>query len=555
LTLLANKDLEMMQDLLHAPGYPEVDEEVSSQALEFWNQLIEYVEELIAEYGQDEDMIELGKAHTLRMVQQLCVKVRSPSQEQWQEELDTDQRRAFRDFRVDCKDTIQSAYRILGNQLFQMFAEMCLQHISSQNWFDLESCLFCLTAIGSTDESNDQVLKALFEIILDKFMTTEGVEERTLRTATDLIGVSIPFFRRNPQLLPIALSFLFNCLQNASKPDDAARAIHYLCDGCRRQLVTELPIVLQQYDTFISKPTATQFAIEKLSGAVSFLLESLPDLKETVAGTKKLLEYVNGGINRAKHLATIGQVEEGRDLARVSMHCLSSIASALRAPTDIPIDLDGVVAPIHESVLLELKKFQSSVFEIIATVLNVLSDDGEIIEEICNVFKAGFTEPPHFPFHFPPDIVYQFFSITEIVTTNLEAVLRMICTFLRSQDRLPGPPNPAITGIIQHLATLIQCMAHPDVDAEITQSLIEVLERCMPHSISILLHLQPPSQVEEVLNFTILALQLSEPLPKRIAANFWVGLLNFLHMSYINIVYRINSSNCKEVLIKATKFP
>jgi hypothetical protein len=47
-----------MQELLQTPGYPEVDEQVSSQALEFWNQLIEYVEELIQEYGQDDDIIE-----------------------------------------------------------------------------------------------------------------------------------------------------------------------------------------------------------------------------------------------------------------------------------------------------------------------------------------------------------------------------------------------------------------------------------------------------------------------------------------------------------------
>jgi hypothetical protein len=520
----------MMQELLQTPGYPEVDEQVSSQALEFWNQLIEYIEELIQEYGQENtqeyaqvyDTIEYGKGHTLNMVRHICIKVKSPTPQEWQDNLDDDQKKAFRDFRVDCKDTLQSGYRILGNPLFEMFAAMCLEHNSTQNWFQLESALFCLTAIGPTDESNDQFLKTLFQMILETLVSTPGVEQRTLRTATDLIGVSTPFFRRNTNLLPLALNFLFTCLQDTSKPDDAARAIHHLCDTCRRQLVPELPTVLQQYDTFISKPTATQFAIEKLSGAVSFLLQSLPDLEATIIGTRKLLEYVTQGINQAKHLVTTGQIEEGRELARISMHCLSSIANALRAPTDVPIEIDGATTPLNETVLVELRKFQSSVFEIFATVLNVLSDDSEIIEEICSVFKSGFTESVNFPFHFAPDIVYQFFSITQITTTNLEAVLRMTCAFLRSQDRIPGPPDAAIPGILQHLATLIQALGSPSRDAEITQSLIEVLERAIPHWISLLLQLQPSSQVEAVLNFTILALEISEPLPKRSAANFWV---------------------------------
>jgi hypothetical protein len=411
-----------------------------------------------------------------------------------------------------------------------MFAQMCLDYSSAQNWFELESALFCLTAIGPTDESNDDVLRTIFQTILDILVNTHGVEQRTLRTATDLIGVSTPFFRRNFNLLPLALSFLFTCLQETSKPDDAARAIHYLCDTCRRQLSPELSAVLQQYDTFISKPTATQFAIEKLSGAVSFLLQSLPDLEATIAGTRKLLEYVSQGINQAKHLVTTGQVEEGRELARISMHCLSSIASSLRAPTDVPIEIDGTVVPLNENVLMELKRFQSNVFEIIATVLNVLSDDGEIIEEICSVFKSGFTESVNFPFHFAPDIVFQFFCITQITTTNLEAVLRMACAFLRSQDRISGPPDAAIPGIIQHLATLIQALGSPSRDSEITQSLIEVLERAIPNWISLLLQLQPSSQVEAVLNFTILTLEVSEPLPKRSAANFWVRNAKYFYL-------------------------
>jgi hypothetical protein len=208
------------------------------------------------------------------------------------------------------------------------------------------------------------------------------------------------------------------------------------------------------------------------------------------------------------------------------MHCLSSIAVSLRAPADIPIfiDVDNPLDnnQLDEKSITELKTFQSSVFEIIATVLNVLNDDYEIIEEVCNVFKSGFTESRKFPFHFAPDIVYQFLAISNIKTWNIEAILRMTCAFVKSQERVPGPPDPAMTGIIQHIATLIQSLSSPQEDCEITQGLIEVLERLIPHWISLLLQLQPHSQVGAVFDFTILALELSEPLPKRTAVNFWV---------------------------------
>jgi hypothetical protein len=517
----------MMQQLFETPGQPEIHERTSSLALEFWNNFIEYVEELMTEFDEnDRDMIDLGKNHILRLVRQLCIKVKSPTEQEWAT-IEKDYRRAFRDFRMDCKDTIQFAYRILGSHLFQTYVQIGLDATVAGNWYDLEGALFCLVAIGSTDESNDQILQSLLLNVLEKLTSSPGVEQRALRTATDLIGVSTPYFKRHAESLPLALNFLFTCLQGNPKPDDAARAIYHLCDTCREQLSPELPKMLDQYATFLKKPTATQYAIEKLCGAIAFLLQSLPDLTETLAGTKKLIDYVSGGINQAKQLITNGQIDEGRSLARFSMHCLSSIAVSLRAPADIPILID-VDNPqdnnqLDEKSITELKTFQSSVFEIIATVLNVLNDDYEIIEEVCNVFKSGFTESRRFPFHFAPDIVYQFLAISNIKTWNIEAILRMTCAFVKSQERVSGPPDPAMTGIIQHIATLIQSLSSPQEDCEITQGLIEVLERLIPHWISLLLQLQPHSQVGAVFDFTILALELSEPLPKRTAVNFWVG--------------------------------
>jgi len=523
-----------MQELLRCEGHPELEDDVIPRALEFWNNFVECVEDNISE-GTESSWIDYAKEHASRMAQQICNKVKLPSWEVWQG-LSPEERRMLRDFRTDVKDLLQSSYLIIGTSLIEFFVNKAFEATSNPDWHEAESALFCLVGLDASSETkNDQLFSSLFgSQLYTLVLTDEDPSQITRRTAIDLLGQSTKVFKRNPQYLPAALNFLFPSLQHPKTSDQASRSIFSLCSTCRKELVPELNTFLTQYELFISLPTANEFVVERVSGAIGVLLQALPSLSQTISGVETLLKYVAAGLVSAKSLLTTAdtaQVGEGQSIATKSMRCLSSIAKSLQAPVDEDnvVDLEAEEVLIDENTKQELDALQLHIFEILSMALEILGDDGDIIDDICMTFKAGFTEPLYSPFHFAPHIVVQFFSITTIKTPRLESVLRMCCSFLRSLTVKDSAAETAVSQLAQHLALLIQNLGDPRSDAEIAQSIIDVLTRFMPDYIYVLLQLQPVSQVETILGFTINAIEVPEPLPKRSALTFWVSLPTLEH--------------------------
>jgi hypothetical protein len=225
------------------------------------------------------------------------------------------------------------------------------------------------------------------------------------------------------------------------------------------------------------------------------------------------------------NLAVAGDMASAAAVGSISVHCLASLAESLRRPADDATDLydENPAVPSAEE-LAALKAFQTKVFATVAKALNILRDNGEILGEICTVFKAGLTESQYALFHFAPDIVVQFFCITHAKTANLEAVLRMACTFLRSKARQGDMTemDESVGKLLPHLAGLVAEIRDPREDSDVASNLIEVIKAFIPTFLPVLLKLQPVSQIETLLEFTLKALEVPEPLPKRAAIQFWV---------------------------------
>ena len=66
---------DMMHTLLSCKGYPELEDEVAPRVLEFWNNFVEYVDDIVSEDGAA-DMVDFAKQLVMRMVQQLLVTAR-----------------------------------------------------------------------------------------------------------------------------------------------------------------------------------------------------------------------------------------------------------------------------------------------------------------------------------------------------------------------------------------------------------------------------------------------------------------------------------------------
>jgi hypothetical protein len=513
-----------MHTLLSCKGYPELEDEVAPRVLEFWNNFVEYVDELVSE-DDAANMVDFAKQIGMRMVQQLLVKVQIPPDDVW-DGVGDDEKKAFRDFRTDARDLLQASYRVIGPLLADYIAGR-LMTSADVNWYKFESSLFCLGAIASAeDESLDRILEPVFgPSLLGRIGGSSDIPTRTVRTVVNLMAQSTGFFKRHPDYLATSLNFLFATLQASPSPDDSARAISALCSQCRRDLTSEISTFLHKYEEFIYRPGVTDFAAEKLASAIGYLLQALPKLGDTISGANIVLEHVSQGLTRTVSLAMAGDVMNAAAVGSISVHCLSSLAESLRRPTDDTTDLyDEAVAPSPED-LAALKAFQDKVFSIVAKALEILRDHGEILGEICTVFKAGLTESRYALFHFAPDIVVQFFSITHAKTANLEAVLRMACAFLRSQARQPASEGmgDSVGKLLLHLSGLIAGLGDPREDSDVASNLIEVLKSFIPTWLPVLLKLQPVSQIETILEFTLKALEVPEPLPKRAAIQFWVS--------------------------------
>jgi hypothetical protein len=394
------------------------------------------------------------------------------------------------------------------------------------NWYRFESSLFCLGAISSTeDESLDRILEPIFGPALVARIASSGVPHRAVRTVVNMMAQSTGFFKRHPQYLATSLNFLFATLQTSPSPDDSARAIAALCSQCRRNLTSEITTFLHKYAEFIYRPGLTDFAAEKLASAIGYLLQALPKLGDTISGANIVLEHVSQGLSRTVTLALAGDVVNAAAVGSISVHCLAALAESLRRPADEATDLyEGNPAVPSEAELAALKAFQATVFKTVAKVLEILRDNGEILGEICTVFKAGLTESKYALFHFAPDIVVEFFCITHAKTANLEAVLRMACTFLRSKARQGdmAEMDASVGKLLLHLAGLFAEIRDPREDSDVSSNLIEVLKAFIPTFLPVLLKLQPVSQIETILEFTLKALEVPEPLPKRAAMQFWV---------------------------------
>jgi hypothetical protein len=146
---------------------------------------------------------------------------------------------------------------------------------------------------------------------------------------------------------------------------------------------------------------------------------------------------------------------------------------------------------------------------------------GDVIEAVCNIFKAGFTESKPGPFVFSASAFVDLFSTMRLSTPRLEITLSTACSFLRSHSHASSPDvMQEATRLLGEVLRLIKDI-HNLREEDNTTGLIEVLERFMPRYTGVFFTL-PPEDLETLFSFPLECLGIPEPLPKRAAAQFWV---------------------------------
>ena len=436
--------LYRLVSLTQCAGLAIVEDEIISQALDFWSNFIESSADLCSEAASADrpDWLERLEECTQRVIEALLFKVRMPPVHvfhQW----DHDSKLAFQAMRRDFQHLIASTYTLPGFNLFESFVAYTSNAWQERNWEAVEAGLFSISgisiAVSDTDEG-DGPLSALFASNLFTDMNNPEflVPLKTQQTAVNLVAVYADFFQRQPTYLAPTLNFMFSCLESPALMHTSAKTIFALCDACRKTLGEYAMSFASQYHSFVTSGERDADVKEKLTGAMAAVVQgsstrSSPqgnvNQPETLEVLNKLLDPIETDINKAIAASLNSSLEYARDRGLCAVLCLASMGKALRAPdpTIILLEADGPLEP--QPLSQNGIETQRRIVDLYSKVLEMFPADGEIMEAVCNIFRAGFTESSG-PFVLPLEaletLLHTYSHITSRSGYLLETITRVL---------------------------------------------------------------------------------------------------------------------------------
>ncbi|RLM00914.1 hypothetical protein CFD26_108468 [Aspergillus turcosus] len=158
-----NQILTLLHALLKAPGYAAVDDLAAPLAVEWWTEVADDLQEIIAD-SEDQSKFESAKQNLARAALDCFEKLKYPTPEELQEWRDDD-RSEFSSFRRDACDFILAIYPILGVDLVRVFQERSRTSLAHRDWGTFEAAIFCIAQLSEAVDDNqhaDDCLNAIF---------------------------------------------------------------------------------------------------------------------------------------------------------------------------------------------------------------------------------------------------------------------------------------------------------------------------------------------------------------------------------------------------------
>lgn len=537
------KLLAIIHDIFKAPGYAAIDDPATPRALEYWNEIAESTPDL----PSDDPRYQVVKGYLAEVVLGMFNKLLYPETSELAEWTD-EERSEFNAFRYEACDYLLSAYPILGVELVSVFQESATTNLKSLNWRGFEAAMFCIAQLSEAVDENghaDQCLDAIFGS--DAFAqlcagTEAGIPLKARQTLVDTFGKYESYFERHNPLLPGVLNILFESLNFEACAQSASRSILTLSKSCCRVLVGELPVFLDQLDTFRVKPTATVSTMPKVLEGIAAIIRKLPTDEEKV----QTLERILGLFVQEAHKAREEAVASAFDIARIHGHfvlgCIASVGKGLRADAEdeaINVDAEQEQAPFRASFWNagSGSRAQQLITEAMRLLIVDFPVDMSIVDSACAILKAGYTETSGL-FVFPPSLTVDFVKSFPLGTSGMDAIMTTASSFLASHASHSMQVRNEAVELILHVSNLFTSMlANPDAyDPETANAAIDFLTRLLPKYYPILfsitdpIHSAGPSQGMPVfaamLNFTLHALTRPEPLTLRSGSAFWNAMVD-----------------------------
>ena len=461
-----NRVMRQLLDLLSCDGYPGVEDEICSEAMEFWITYTEFlIDSLFSAGDQQPIWMHSARRHIEAVIEACWVKIRYPPEEvivTW----DSDAKTSLKTFRGDVEDLIQSSYTLLGVDIFGKFAQLAIQTLQSHAWLQLEATLFCLNALSDSvadEEMVDHILSNLFgsSLFVDMTNATASIPAKTRQTAVTMITRFTTFFERHVEHLPAMLNFLFESLKAPALATVAARAISSTCSTCRKSLTSEVGAFLQQYGLLLSWNSVNDsYVKEKIMGAIAAIIQAIPAEEGKLAPLSMLIQFVEQEFANSMEYKEDSQAENYQESATCALRCLASMGKALQKPDDVAIDLEEANAPQSRFWIDgEGASLQKKIIQMLEELYGQMSWNSDVVEASCQVLRSGYTEKSDGLFVFPLSVTVDLVMASSTETSRLDYLLDTAAVMLNRQsgDSDSGMRHAASSFLI-HVLDLIESM-------------------------------------------------------------------------------------------------
>lgn len=562
----SRKILASLSSLLTAKGHPVAEDFMFVPALEFWATYIEtMLDTMYSSENKYEPWVESALALVKEVVGHCWEKIQYPPVKEFMS-WDSSDRAGFIDARKDVGDLLQTVFTAAGRELLVIFTDLLLRSIADKAWAQIEATAFCLAALSdciSDDDSYDDILERVFSSPLFSLLALgeEQLPVRLRQTALSLIERYSEYFERTPAHLPAALNLLFEAVATPTLALQASKSIATLCSSCRSLLTSEVNAFLHQYQLLHDNPQLDSLAEERIVNAIAAIIQATPDETTRLQLSEQLLSYIVRDAELCLRLSSDisgldsntplmakaikqceQQLQEGQPSPSVSevllqavlipLRCLFGMARGLQSATEHHVDLDSDDNEAGNSKSLgnaqnspQLEALQTHIMTMILSIQAAFPKSNEVIDVICSIFKAGFSETEPGPLVFPPEMVTEMLVHQNAQTPYIGSIVNTAHSFASSLAKYPSKEvaNKSLGALVPWIFGLLQALPEPDADTELTQRGIEFIDRVMQKNAAALLRVEPSSQLEFFFMFTLKVLDGREPLPKGASADFWVG--------------------------------
>ncbi|KAI1826185.1 armadillo-type protein [Xylaria intraflava] len=548
----AQSFLAGLAGLLTAQGHPAAEDKIFVPTIEFWSSFVENLADtLYSESTNNPPWHRPPLSQVMQVVSYSWHRIQYPPLDVYNS-WDSAEKAAFGDARQDVADFLESVYTIPGLPLISLFVDLIMRALSNSSWAELEAGCFCLGALAdcvSEGNSYDDALTKVFgSSLFDLLRQGQSViPVRARQTCLYLIERYSEYFVRHAEYLPAALNLLFSAVADRHLALPSSKSIFTLCSSCRSLLISEIDAFLEQYSALRNNQELDSLAEERVVSAIAAIIQSLPNEENKLNSVQRLLMIVDMDVTACLQLksmednalvdqndniirrafdasqrlsAPVLAHEAALNLAVRALRCLCSIAKGLQAPVDLDSDDESAPAGISQS----FEQIHADIYGILVQLKDLFSDNAEVVDTICTILRAGFSETDAGPFVFPPQMV------TELIVSKwrsrITTVVNTASAFVSSLNagRFKQHIVPTLGILLPWVLNLLHQLPDPETDPELSQYGIEFAQRVLWRRPEVLMS-QTSNVLEFLFTFAMKLLDENEPLPKAAAAEFWTTFI------------------------------